>query len=131
MEKNQMLRAITQFLAAALCALAAVSASAQDWPSKPVRFIVPFPPGGSVDPLARLLGAKLGDALKQQFIVENRAGAGGSMGTAAAAKAPPDGYTFLVVFDSHAVNQSLIANLPYDTAKDFAPVMLVGTAPYA
>ncbi len=104
---------------------------AQDWPSKPVRFIVPFPPGGSVDPLARLLGAKLGDALKQQFIVENRPGAGGSIGTAAAAKAPADGYTFVVVFDSHAVNQALISKLPYDTAKDFAPVMLVGTAPYA
>ena len=116
-------------LAAAL--LVSAGALAQDWPAKPVRFIVPFPPGGSVDPLARLLGAKLGDALKQQFIVENRPGAGGSIGTAAAAKSPADGYTFVVVFDSHAVNQALIAKLPYDTAKDFAPVMLVGTAPYA
>ena len=111
--------------------LAAMPAFAQDWPAKPVRFIVPFPPGGSVDPLARLLGAKLGDALKQQFIVENRPGAGGSIGTAAAAKAPADGYTFAVVFDSHGVNQALIPTLPFDTAKDFAPVMLVGTAPYA
>jgi len=111
--------------------LVALPVAAQDWPSKPVRFIVPFPPGGSVDPLARLLGAKLGDDLKQQFIVENRPGAGGSIGTAAAAKAPADGYTFLVCFDSHAVNQALIASLPFDTAKDFAPVMLVGTAPYA
>ena len=110
---------------------AAPPAAAQDWPSKPVRFVVPFPPGGTTDPLARLLGAKLGDALKQQFIVENRPGAGGSIGTAVAAKAPADGYTFLVVFDSHGVNQALIANLPYDTARDFAPVMLVGTAPYA
>jgi tripartite-type tricarboxylate transporter receptor subunit TctC len=110
---------------------AALPATAQEWPSKPVRFIVPFPPGGSVDPLARLLGAKLGDALKQQFVVENRPGAGGSIGTGMAAKSPADGYTFVVVFDSHGVNQSLIANLPYDTAKDFAPVMLVGTAPYA
>ena len=110
---------------------AALPAVAQDWPSKPVRFIVPFPPGGSVDPLARLLGAKLGDPLKQQFIVENRPGAGGSIGTGMAAKAPADGYTFVVVFDSHGVNQSLVASLPYDTAKDFAPVMLVGTAPYA
>jgi tripartite-type tricarboxylate transporter receptor subunit TctC len=116
-------------LAAAL--LVSAAAFAQDWPAKPVRFIVPFPPGGSVDPLARLLGVKLGDALKQQFIVENRPGAGGSIGTAAAAKAPADGYTFLVVFDSHGVNQALVANLPYDTAKDFSPVMLVGTAPYA
>ncbi len=110
---------------------AAFAALAQDWPVKPVRFIVPFPPGGSVDPLARLLGAKLGDALKQQFVIENRPGAGGSIGTAMAAKAPADGYTFVVVFDSHAVNQALISRLPYDAAKDFAPVMLVGTAPYA
>jgi len=116
---------------AALLCLATLTAAAQDWPTKPVRFIVPFPPGGSVDPLARLLGAKLGDPLKQQFIVENRPGAGGSIGTAAAAKSAPDGYTFLFVFDSHAVNQALIPNLSYDTAKDFAPVMLVGTAPYA
>lgn len=109
----------------------AVPAAAQDWPAKPVRFIVPFPPGGSVDPLARLAGAKLTESLKQQFVVENRPGAGGSIGTAAAAKAAPDGYTFLFVFDSHAINPSLIRDLPFDTAKDFAPIMLVGTAPYA
>ena len=125
-----MLRSVVHTLALA-AALSALPAAAQDWPSKPVRFVVPFPPGGSVDPLARLLGAKLGDPLKQQIIVENRPGAGGSIGTAAAAKAPADGYTFLVVFDSHGVNQALLPNLPYDTAKDFAPVMLVGTAPYA
>ena len=120
-----------RFASVLLLSFAALAAQAQDWPAKPVRFIVPFPPGGSVDPLARLLGAKLCDPLKQQFIIENRPGAGGSIGTAAAAKAPADGYTFLVVFDSHGVNQALIPNLPYDTAKDFAPVMLVGTAPYA
>ena len=113
-----------------LCLLSA-AVSAQEWPNKPVRFVVPFPPGGSVDPLARLLAAKLGDPLKTTFIVENRPGAGGSIGTAAVAKSAPDGYTFLVSFDSHGVNQALVANLPYDTAKDFAPVMLVGTAPYA
>ena len=126
-----MKRAVAVVLSAVAALCAAGSLHAQDWPSKPVRFVVPFPPGGSVDPLARLLAAKLGDALKQQFIVENRPGAGGSIGTAMVAKAPADGYTFAVVFDSHGVNQSLIANLPYDTAKDFAPVMLVGTAPYA
>ena len=126
------MKSILKTLPALVAALLlAGSALAQDWPAKPVRFIVPFPPGGSVDPLARLLGVKLGDALKQQFIVENKPGAGGSIGTAAAAKAPADGYTFLVVFDSHGVNQALISNLPFDTAKDFAPVMLVGTAPYA
>jgi tripartite-type tricarboxylate transporter receptor subunit TctC len=123
-----MIRSLLFCLAAAL---AAPHAAAQDWPSKPVRFVVPFPPGGSVDPVARLFAAKLGDALKQQFVVENRPGAGGSIGTGLVAKAPADGYTFVVVFDSHGVNQALIPNLPYDTAKDFAPVMLVGTAPYA
>jgi len=126
-----MFRIAAALLSAIVTLGPACPALAQDWPAKPVRFIVPFPPGGSVDPLARLLGAKLGDSLKQQFVVENRPGAGGSIGTAAAAKAPADGYTFVVVFDSHGVNQALLAKLPYDTAKDFAPVMLVGTAPYA
>jgi tripartite-type tricarboxylate transporter receptor subunit TctC len=124
-----MIRSFVRILMLSLAV--ALPAMAQDWPTKPVRFIVPFPPGGSVDPLARLLGAKLGDVLKQQFIIENRAGAGGSIGTAVAAKAPADGYTFAVVFDSHGVNQALIPTLPFDTARDFAPVMLVGTAPYA
>ncbi len=103
----------------------------QDWPTKPVKFIVPFPPGGSVDPLARLVSVKLGDSLKHQFIVENKPGASGSIGAAQAAKSPPDGYTFLFVFDTHAVNPALIPNLPFDTLKDLAPVMLVGTAPMA
>lgn len=109
----------------------ALPAWAQDWPAKPVKFVVPFPPGGTVDPLARLMGVKLGESLKAQFIVENRPGAGGSIGTAQVAKAAPDGYTFVYVFDSHGVNQALIKGLPYDTARDFDPVMLVGTAPYA
>jgi len=117
----------------AVCAAVPVPAAAQgsNWPTKAVKFVVPFPPGGSVDPLARLLGAKLSDALGQQFIVENKPGAAGSIGAAFVAKAPADGYTFLFVFDTHAVNPSLIANLPFDTVKDLAPVMLVGTAPMA
>jgi tripartite-type tricarboxylate transporter receptor subunit TctC len=78
-----------------------------------------------------VLGARLQDSLGQQFIVENKPGASGSIGTAFVAKSAPDGYTFVVVFDTHAVNQSLISNLPYDTLKDLAPVMLVGTAPMA
>ena len=118
---------------AALGALFVLPAAAQslNWPAKPVRFIVPFPPGGSVDPLARLVAVKLGDALGQQFIVENKPGASGSIGTAFAAKSPPDGYTFVFVFDTHAVNPSLIPNMPFDTVKDLAPVMLIGTAPMA
>jgi tripartite-type tricarboxylate transporter receptor subunit TctC len=115
----------------ALGLLASPPVAAQTWPTKPVRFVVPFPPGGSVDPLARMVGVKLGESLGQQFIVENKPGAAGSIGAAFAAKAPPDGYTFLFVFDTHAVNPSLIPNLPYDTLKDLAPVMLVGTAPMA
>jgi tripartite-type tricarboxylate transporter receptor subunit TctC len=114
-----------------LAAVLALPAAAQQWPTKPVRLVVPFPPGGSVDPLARLLGTKLSELLGQQFIVENKPGASGSMGTAFAAKSPPDGYTFVVVFDTHAVNPTLIPNLPFDTAKDLVPVMLVGTAPMA
>jgi tripartite-type tricarboxylate transporter receptor subunit TctC len=112
-----------------LCLSFAVNA--QVWPAKPVKFIVPYPPGGTVDPLARLLGGKLQEPLGQAIVVENRPGAGGLVGTGAAAKAAPDGYTFLFVFDNHAVNPALVANVPFDTLKDFAPVMLVGTAPYA
>lgn len=99
------------------------------WPEKPVRFVVPFPPGGTVDPLARLIGARLTESLGQQIVVENRAGASGSIGAAAAAKSAPDGYTFLFVFDTHAVNPALINPLPYDTMKDLEPIMLVGTSP--
>ncbi len=103
----------------------------QDWPTKPVKFVSPYPPGGSVDPLARLFAAKLSDSLKQQFIVENRTGASGIIGTDYVAKSAPDGYTFVFIFDTHAVHQALNPNLPFDPVKDFAPVMIVGTAPMA
>ena len=106
-------------------------ANAQDWPSKPVKFVSPYPPGGSVDPLARMLGAKLGDSLKQNFIVENRTGASGVIGTEYVAKSAPDGYTFVFIFDTHAVHQALNPKLGFDPVKDFAPVMIVGTAPMA
>jgi tripartite-type tricarboxylate transporter receptor subunit TctC len=109
------------------------ASAAQDtsWPTKLVTFIVPFPPGGSVDPLARLVGTRLNASLGQQFIVDNRPGGSGSIGAAAASKASPDGHTFLFVFDTHAVNPTLIPKLPFDTTKDLGPVMLVGTAPMA
>ncbi len=116
-------------VAAALCG-AAGQGQAQEFPTKPVRFIVPFPPGGTVDPLARLIGAKLNAVLGQQFIVDNRTGGSGTIGTGIAAKANPDGYTYVFVFDTHAVNPSLIPNMTFDTLKDLAPVMLVGRAPY-
>ena len=109
-------------------ALAAGAAHAQDWPNKPVRIIAPFPPGGSVDQVSRVLANYLAPALGQQVIVDNKGGAAGSIGTALAAKAAPDGYTFVVVFDTHAVNPSLIPNMAFDTLKDLAPVMLIGTS---
>jgi tripartite-type tricarboxylate transporter receptor subunit TctC len=118
-------------LAVSLFPLPAWSAQRAEWPTRPVRFIVPFPPGGTVDPLARLLATRLTASLGQQFVVDNRTGGSGSIGTAIAAKAPADGYTYVFVFDTHAVNPSLLPNLPYDTVKDLAPVMLVGTAPMA
>jgi len=122
---------LSKSLAGILLTLVAFASHSQTWPNKPVKFMVPYPPGGTVDPLARLLGGKLQESLGQPFVVENRPGAGGLVGTGVAAKAAPDGYTFLFVFDNHAVNPSLVANVPFDTLKDFAPVMLVGTAPYA
>src|ERR671936_2411640 len=107
----------------------ALPAAAQEWPTKVVKFVSPYPPGGSVDPLARILAAKLSESLKQQFIVENRTGASGIIGTEYVAKSAPDGYTFVFIFDTHAVHQALNPKLPFDPLKDFAPVMIVGTAP--
>ncbi len=100
------------------------------WPAKPVKIISVFPPGGSVDQVARILAAQLSQQTGQQFIVDDRGGASGSIGTQVVASAPPDGYTFGVVFDTHAVNPSLL-HLPFDTVKDLAPVMLIGTSPMA
>jgi tripartite-type tricarboxylate transporter receptor subunit TctC len=114
-----------------LLALLALPVQAQEWPTKVVKFVSPYPPGGSVDPLARILAAKLGESLKQQFIVENRTGASGIIGTDYVAKSAPDGYTFVFIFDTHSVHQALNPSLPFDPVKDFAPVMLVGTAPMA
>ena len=116
---------------ALLAAFTSLPAYAQNWPTKTVKLVVPFPPGGSVDALARLLGVKLAESLGQQFIIENKTGASGSIGTAFVAKSPPDGYTFVIVSDTHAINPALIPNLPFDTVMDLAPVMLIGTAPMA
>lgn len=105
-------------------------AAAQDWPVKPVRFICAFGVGGSSDQIARLMADHLSNALGQPFIVENRPGGTGVVGAAMAAKSPPDGYTFLVVFDNLATNPYLQKNLPYDTVKDLTPIMLFATSPY-
>jgi len=118
-------------LALAAWAIVPSALSQGAWPTKPVKFVVPYPPGGSTDPMARLIATKLTDSLGQPFVVENRAGASGTIGTAFVAKSAPDGYTFIFVFDYHAVNPFLMPDLPFDTVKDLAPVMLVGTAPMA
>ena len=106
-------------LAAALCA----AASAQDYPARPVRIIVPYSAGGNADILGRTLAQKLGDALRQPFVVENRAGANGGIGTDLVAKSPPDGYTLLVTASGPlTVNPTLYRNVPYDPIRDFAPI---------
>jgi tripartite-type tricarboxylate transporter receptor subunit TctC len=118
--------------AAAVMAMSATFAHAQgNWPTKTVKIIVGFPPGGSTDQVARVLAAHLTTTLGQQFIVENRPGASASIGAGAVASAPPDGYTIGLVFDTHGVNPSVIPNLPFDTLKDLTTVMLVGTSPMA
>ena len=121
--------AIRIFLAA-LCLGAWNAAIAQDYPARPIRLIAPFAPGGPTDLFARLMGAKLGERLGQPVLVENRPGAGGSVGTEVAAKAAPDGYTLVLVSSSFAVNATLYPKLPYDTLKDFAPITLLASAPF-
>jgi len=112
------------------CATAGSVAVAQDYPSKPVRLIVPFPPGGGNDTIARLMGQKLAPALGQQVLVDNRPGAGGTIGADLAAKAPADGYTlFLAGVASHGINPNLQKKLPYDPVRDFAGVSLIASAP--
>ena len=114
---------------AALALAATFTTHAQEWPTKPVTLLVPFPPGGTTDQIARHIQKPLSELLGQPIIVENKAGASGSIGAAQVAKAAPDGYTWLVSFDTHGVNPSLIPNMPFDTLKDLTQVMLVGTAP--
>jgi tripartite-type tricarboxylate transporter receptor subunit TctC len=103
-------------------------ALAQNWPSGIIKIIVPFPPGGSVDPIARMAQPGLQQKLGATIVIENRPGSSGSLGTGLVAKSPPDGNTWLFVFDSHAVNPFLL-DLDFDTVKDLTPVMLIGTAP--
>ena len=125
--------AVTHWLAAAVmasCVLVAPSAWAQAFPSKPVKLVVPFPPGGSLDNVGRLLAQKLSEAWGQQVVVENKPGAGGNIGADAVAKSPPDGYTVVMgALSTHAVNPSLYKTMPYDAVTDFAPLSLVAITP--
>ena len=118
------------FIAGAIALSLQGLAHAQSYPSKPIRMIVPYPPGGGTDIFARLLAAKLSPALGQQVVIEQRPGAGGVIGADVAAKAAPDGYTLLIGQASNlAINQHLMSKLPYDPAKDFAPITLIATSP--
>ena len=116
------------FLSAALAGYPACGFG-QAYPAKPIRFIVPYAPGGGTDIVSRLLGQELGDALGQQVIIDNRPGAGGTLGTDQAAKSPPDGYTMVLNGSSVALAPTLYGNLPYDTLRDLAPVSLVASQP--
>jgi tripartite-type tricarboxylate transporter receptor subunit TctC len=108
----------------------ASTATAQNYPNKPIKLIVPFPPGGPTDIVARPLALLLGDLLKEQVVIENKGGAGGSIGADLVAKSPPDGYTlFLGTVGTNAINGSLYKQLPYDMTKDFTPIALLATAP--
>src|SRR3954470_8560783 len=124
---------MTRILLAFSLLIASLPTPAQEtWPAKPVRLIVPSSPGRGTDVFARILGRALGESLKQQFIVDNRPGASGNIGAAAAAKSAPDGYTFLVSANpALSVNPALYKNLPYDAERDFAPVTRGVMAPMA
>ena len=110
--------------------VAPLAAHAQNWPAGNIKIIVPYPPGGSTDMIARLIQPDMQQRLGTTVIVENRAGGGGSIGTAAVAKSSPDGSTWAMVFDNHAANPFVFPNLPFNTEKDLDPVQLIGTAPY-
>ena len=103
---------------------------AQNWPAGNIKIVVVYPPGGSTDMIARLIQPHMQQRLGTTVIIENRAGGGGSIGTAAVAKSSPDGSTWAMVFDNHAANPFVFPNMPFDTEKDLDPVQLIGTAPY-
>jgi tripartite-type tricarboxylate transporter receptor subunit TctC len=118
-----------RLVAALLLFLASALAGAQDWPSRPVRLILPFPPGGGTDILGRLIAERLSASLGQPVVTENRGGAGGNVGAEAAARSAPDGYTIVLVAPSLAISPALYSKINYDPVKDFAAVSLVATVP--
>ena len=118
-------------LSVALIGLVSVSVGAQSYPVKPVRMIVPFVAGGNTDIIARIVAPELSKALGQQLLIENRGGAGSTIGTEVVAKSAPDGYTLLMVSSAHVINPAMIKKLPYDAIKDFAPISIVANVPTA
>jgi len=116
-------------IAIAALALFAGLAHAQDYPVKPIRMIVPYPPGGGTDVVARIVNEKLSQELGQSIVIDNKGGAGGSVGTEIASKAPPDGYTILLTLSSHTINPKLYPKLGYDVERDFIPISLAASIP--
>ena len=129
--RQGLLRAMAALAAIAAIAIAGSSAAQTPaYPTKPIRLVVPFPPGGATDIIARAVAQKLGEAWGQSIVVDNRPGAGGNIGTELVAKAPPDGYTLeMGTVGTHAINASLYAKIPFDHVKDFAPIILVAGVP--
>ena len=123
------LRRHARFLIAAVALVAAAPLQAQKYPERPVRAVVPFPAAGGTDILARLFLQKIAERIGANFVIDNRAGAGGTIGTEIVAKAPPDGYTILVCSSSHTINPSVYKKLGYDPARDFAPVTMIASGP--
>ena len=119
--------AATLAVAAVLTGLVQAQPASSPWPARPVRIVVPFPPGGNSDAIARFTAERLSRTFKQPFLVENRAGAGGILGTDLVAKAAPDGYTLLLATASQFVTGPFITRTPYDTVRDFAPISVIGT----
>jgi tripartite-type tricarboxylate transporter receptor subunit TctC len=117
-------------IALALCGCAVLSAAAAQYPERPLRFVIPFPPGGGADNLARIVGQAAGERLGQQIVIDNRAGAGGNIAADIAAKAAPDGYTLLQANIAHAISASLYKKLNYDLARDFVPVTQLASIPF-
>ena len=126
---KQLVRTLRAAVVGALAALPFVVAAQTAYPDKPVRFLVPYPPGGGTDVIARIVAPKFQQVLGQTIVIENRGGGGGSLGTDVVAKAPADGYTVLFTLSSHTINPAIFSKLPFDTAKDFEPVGTVASLP--
>ena len=123
-------QSLVSLLAAAMTVVPA-QAAAQTYPTKPVRLMVPFVPGGNTDIIARVVAPEMSKALGQQLVIENRGGGGSTIGTEVVAKSPPDGYTLLLVSAAHVINPAMIKKLPYDSIRDFAPISVVADVPTA
>src|SRR5687768_16463149 len=124
------MNALNRWVALVLSSVAMAAVAQSPYPNKPIKWIVPYTPGGITDSVTRLVTQKLGEALGQQVVIENKPGANSIVGAEAAAKSPPDGYTFVTVIGGHAANATLYAgSLNFDPVKSFAPVTLVGIAP--